>query len=113
MSVSQRNLHCDRPRGSGWRVWTAQHGLRERVYLVTGGSRGLGFAAAEALIADGAYAVISGPHVATASAAAARLERHAATVGSAGWVVADNRDPVTPAQLVAAGKDRLAAWTVR
>jgi 3-oxoacyl-[acyl-carrier protein] reductase len=28
-------------------------GLRDRVYLVTGGSRGLGFAAAEALVADG------------------------------------------------------------
>jgi hypothetical protein len=28
-------------------------GLRDRVYMVTGGSRGLGFAAAQALVADG------------------------------------------------------------
>jgi 3-oxoacyl-[acyl-carrier protein] reductase len=84
----------------------ADLGLRERVYLVTGGSRGLGFAAAEALIAEGANVVISGPHEATSSAAAARLERHTTTAGSAGWVVADNRDPVTPARLIAAAKDR-------
>jgi 3-oxoacyl-[acyl-carrier protein] reductase len=71
-------------------------GLRDRVYLVTGGSRGLGFAAAEALVADGARVVISAPHEASASAAAARLEPHAARAGSAHWVVADNRDPMTP-----------------
>jgi NAD(P)-dependent dehydrogenase (short-subunit alcohol dehydrogenase family) len=29
-------------------------GLRDRAYLVTGGSRGLGFVAARALVADGA-----------------------------------------------------------
>ena len=37
-------------------------GLRDRVFLVTGGSRGLGFAAARALIADGARVVVSAPH---------------------------------------------------
>ena len=35
-------------------------GLRDRVYLVTGGSRGLGYAAAQALVADGARVVVSG-----------------------------------------------------
>jgi 3-oxoacyl-[acyl-carrier protein] reductase len=81
-------------------------GLSERVYLVTGGSRGLGFAAAEALIADGARVVLSGPHEATASAAAARLSQNAATPAAATWVVADNSDPATPDRLIAAAKDR-------
>src|SRR6266542_6094254 len=40
-------------------------GSRDRVYLVTGGSRGLGFAAAQALVADGARVVLSAPHQAT------------------------------------------------
>ena len=48
-------------------------GLRDMVYLVTGGSRGLGFAAAKALVADGAHVVLSARDEASASAAAARL----------------------------------------
>ena len=47
--------------------------LRDRVYLVTGGSRGLGFAAAEALVAEGAQVILSAPHEGTAAAAAVRL----------------------------------------
>ena len=53
-------------------------GLHNRVYLVTGGSRGLGFAAAEALIAEGARVVLSSPRETTASAAAGRLAQNAA-----------------------------------
>jgi 3-oxoacyl-[acyl-carrier protein] reductase len=81
-------------------------GLSGRVYLVTGGSRGLGLAAAEALVADGARVVLSSPHEATASAAAARLSRNAASADSVTWVVADNSDPNTPDRLIAAAKDR-------
>jgi 3-oxoacyl-[acyl-carrier protein] reductase len=81
-------------------------GLSNRVYLVTGGSRGLGFAAAEALVADGARVVLSAPHEATAAAAAARLTRNAATGDSVTWMVADNSDPATPERLIAAAKDR-------
>jgi 3-oxoacyl-[acyl-carrier protein] reductase len=80
-------------------------GLRDRVYLVTGGSRGLGFAAAQVLVADGARVLLSAPHEATASSAAARLARDAAA-DVAAWVVADNADPATPGRLIAAAKDR-------
>ena len=81
-------------------------GLRDRVYLVTGGSRGLGFAAAQALAADGARVVLSAPHEATASSAAARLTRNAAAGQPVAWVIADNADPATPGRLIAAARER-------
>ncbi len=87
-------------------------GLRDRVYLVTGGSRGLGFAAAQALVADGARVLLSAPHESTAAAAAARLTQDDAR-GAAAWTIADNADPATPGQLIDTARDRLAAWTVR
>ena len=81
-------------------------GLRDRVYLVTGGSRGLGFAAAQALVADGARVVLSAPHEATASSAAARLAQDATAADPVAWVVADNADPATPGRLIGAARDR-------
>ncbi|MCW2532549.1 MAG: oxidoreductase, partial [Blastococcus sp.] len=48
-------------------------GLRDRVYLVTGGSRGLGFAAAQALVSEGAHVVLSSRNEASVAAAATRL----------------------------------------
>src|SRR5579862_6612776 len=85
-------------------------GSRDRVYLVTGGSRGLGFAAAQALVADGARVLLSGPNESTAAAAAARLTQDAApgaaAPGVAAWAVADNADPAAPGQLIAAARER-------
>jgi 3-oxoacyl-[acyl-carrier protein] reductase len=81
-------------------------GLRGRVYLVTGGSRGLGFAGAQALVADGARVVLSGPHEGSAAAAAVRLTEAAGAAGAAAWVVADHADPAAPGQLIAAARDR-------
>ena len=80
--------------------------LRDRVYLVTGGSRGLGFAAAQALVGEGARVVLSGTHEASAAAAAARLTRGAAVDDRVAWVVADNADAATPNRLIAAAEDR-------
>src|SRR6266568_9368160 len=91
-----------RPPGQNGRM---DLGLRDRVYLVTGGSRGLGFAAAQALVADGARVLLSAPHETTASSAAARLAPDAAA-DVAAWVVADNADPATPGRLIAAARDR-------
>jgi 3-oxoacyl-[acyl-carrier protein] reductase len=80
-------------------------GLGDRVYIVTGGSRGLGFAAAETLVAEGARVVLSAPHEHTASAAAARLSHGTGSDGVT-WVTADNSDPATPERLIAVAKDR-------
>jgi len=70
-------------------------GLDELVYIVTGGSGGLGRATAEALVADGAKVVVSGRHRDALDEAVAALGEEHATA-----VVADNADPATPALLV-------------
>ncbi len=80
--------------------------LRDRVYLVTGGSRGLGFAAAEALVAEGARVVVSSPREASAAAAAARLGDAAAAADSVAWLAADNADAATPERLITIAEDR-------
>ncbi|HET9829180.1 MAG TPA: SDR family oxidoreductase [Nocardioidaceae bacterium] len=73
-------------------------GLGGRVYIVTGGSGGLGRATAEALVADGAKVVLSGRHQESVDAAASALGP------AATGVVADNAAPDTPAALVAAAR---------
>ena len=74
-------------------------GLADRVYIVTGGTGGLGRATAEALVADGARVVVSGRHQETVDAAVAELGADRAT-----GVVADNADAGTPARLVEAAR---------
>lgn len=73
-------------------------GLKDRVYIVTGGSGGLGFATAQALVADGAKVVVSSRTQAHVDAAVARLGE-----GASGLAV-DNADPGTPDRLVSAAR---------
>lgn len=73
-------------------------GLTDRVYIVTGGTRGLGRATAAALVADGARVVVSSRDADNVKAAMDDL-------GAAG-VVADNADPDTPQRLVDAAYER-------
>jgi 3-oxoacyl-[acyl-carrier protein] reductase len=76
--------------------------LRDRAYLITGGARGLGYAVAEALIAEGSRVLISGPHEASTTAALERMKRVGAQADQVAAVVADNSDAGTPDRLVAA-----------
>lgn len=74
-------------------------GLRGHVYIVTGGSGGLGRATAEVLVADGAKVVLSGRSADTVEQAVRELGPDHAT-----GVVADNADPGTPRALVEAAR---------
>ncbi|MFI5526525.1 SDR family oxidoreductase [Streptomyces platensis] len=75
-------------------------GLTDRTYLVTGATRGLGFATARELVADGAQVVLTGRTEESAAAAAASLGERA--VG----IAADNADPETPGRLLTAARER-------
>ncbi len=75
-------------------------GLQDRVFIVTGGARGLGRATADCLVAEGARVVLSGRSEDTLNEAAAALGD--AAVG----VPADNADPGTPARLIATANER-------
>jgi 3-oxoacyl-[acyl-carrier protein] reductase len=74
-------------------------GVKDRVYLVTGGARGLGRATAEVLVAEGARVVVSGRSADSLAAARADLGEAVTTV------TADNADPATPGRLIAAARD--------
>ena len=69
-------------------------GLTDRVFLVTGGARGLGRATADVLVAEGARVLLSGRTEDTLATAVKELGDRAA------YVVADNADPATPGRLI-------------
>jgi 3-oxoacyl-[acyl-carrier protein] reductase len=74
-------------------------GLKERGYIVTGASRGLGRAVGEALVADGARVLLSSRDPDAVARTAAEMGRDAA------WIAADNADPQTPERLVVAAHE--------
>ena len=74
-------------------------GLKERVYIVTGASRGLGRAVGQALVADGARVLLSSRDPDAVARTAAEMGRDAA------WIAADNADPETPERLVVAAHE--------
>lgn len=79
-------------------------GLAGRTYVVTGGTRGLGRATAEVLVAEGAHVVLSSRTQESVDAAVDALAR--IRPGAAAGVVADNADPATADALVAAAQER-------
>jgi 3-oxoacyl-[acyl-carrier protein] reductase len=76
-------------------------GLTGRAYIVTGGTRGLGRAAAEALVADGGRVVVSSRDDNAVSDAVKALGGADHAVG----VVADNADERTPGRLIEAARE--------
>ncbi|MEU2284372.1 SDR family oxidoreductase [Streptomyces sp. NPDC013178] len=79
-------------------------GLKDRVYVVTGATRGLGNAAARELVADGAKVVVTGRDDQRAADAAKELGPNAVGVG------VDNADPETPARLIAAAREHFGGF---
>jgi 3-oxoacyl-[acyl-carrier protein] reductase len=75
-------------------------GLRDHVYVITGGSRGLGLATAQALVTDGARVVISARSEDGVAAAVAGLG-----AANAVGLAADNSSPDAPQRLIAAATE--------
>jgi len=73
--------------------------LKDRVYILTGATRGLGYAVARELVADGAKVVVTGRDEKRAAEAAAELGPNAAGVS------VDNSDPLAPRQLIATARE--------
>ncbi|WP_030947907.1 SDR family oxidoreductase [Streptomyces sp. NRRL S-646] len=79
-------------------------GLKDRVYVVTGATRGLGNASARELVADGAKVVVTGRDEKRVADAAAELGP------DAHGVAVDNADPEAPARLIAAARERFGGF---
>ncbi|MET9658771.1 SDR family oxidoreductase [Streptomyces sp. NPDC006510] len=75
-------------------------GLKDRVYIVTGATRGLGNATARVLADDGARVIITGRDEQRAEAAAAEIGPDVVGLG------ADNADPASARLLVDAAQER-------
>ncbi|MFE6056245.1 SDR family oxidoreductase [Kitasatospora sp. NPDC056446] len=76
-------------------------GLKDKAYIVTGATRGLGLAAARELAADGARVLVSGRSRQAVDTAVAELD----TLGTARGLVADNAAPDTADRLIAEARE--------
>ncbi|MFD3476422.1 SDR family oxidoreductase [Streptomyces sp. NPDC058695] len=79
-------------------------GLKDRVYVVTGATRGLGNAAARELVADGAKVIVTGRDEKRVAEAAEALGENA--VG----VAADNADPDVARRLIEAARENFGGF---
>ena len=79
-------------------------GLKDRVYVVTGATRGLGNAAARELVADGAKVVVTGRDEKRVADAAAELGPNAT------GIAVDNADPDAPERLIQAARQRFGGF---
>ncbi len=77
-------------------------GLTDRVYVLTGASKGLGFATAQSLVADGARVVLSARNADQVAEAAQRLGGPERAIG----LTADLADPDTAQRLVDTARER-------
>ncbi|MEU3478454.1 SDR family oxidoreductase [Streptomyces sp. NPDC033754] len=82
-------------------------GLKDRVYVVTGATRGLGRASAEALLAEGAKVLITGREEKAVAEAVSELGGEGSGVAGA---AADNADPGTPDRLIAEARARFGGF---
>ena len=78
--------------------------LADRVFIVTGGARGLGRATADVLVAEGARVVLSGRSQESLDEASAALDELAGRRAAVG-IVADNAEREAPRRLLAAADD--------
>ncbi|MEV5420741.1 SDR family oxidoreductase [Streptomyces albogriseolus] len=76
-------------------------GLKDRVYVVTGATRGLGHASARALAAEGAKVVVTGRKEDAVAEAVSALGPDAAA-----GVAVDNADPAAAGRLIATARER-------
>jgi 3-oxoacyl-[acyl-carrier protein] reductase len=77
-------------------------GLSDRVYVITGGTRGLGRATAAALVSEGARVVVGSRNAPAVEDAVAALGGSDCAIG----LGCDMAEPATPDRLVAAARDR-------
>jgi 3-oxoacyl-[acyl-carrier protein] reductase len=87
---------------AAWQDRRMDLGLADRAFILTGASKGLGFATAQALVADGARVVIAARDADRVDEAVSALGGRSVAAG----IAADLADPAAPRDLVDLAMDR-------